>query len=697
MQYQPPRRSHAALLAASVTVSTMVLTAPPSSLAQSAAPGLTLPAVEIEAPVPPETLPTDAASSKTVSGESMRERPSLRPGEYLEITPGLIVSQHSGEGKANQYYLRGFNLDHGTDLAITVDGMPANMRTHGHGQGYADVGFIIPELVDTLSYYKGPYFAEEGDFASAGAIGLDYVDRLERNIVSGTIGSGGYYRGLAAGSVPMGQGTVTGAGEFTAYDGPWQNPDDLNRYNGLLRYAQGTRRNGFALTGMGSSAEWNSTDQIPLRAVQSGLLDRYGAVDPTDGGDSYRYSLSARWAESEGGYATKLAGYAVRSNLNLFNNFTYLLDDPVNGDQFKQTDRRTILGLNASHTMPGEIGGTKLENTIGAQTRYDDIGVGLFRTAQRQILSTVRDDDVQEFSAGIYGQSKVFWTNWFRTTFGLRGDWYHANVESDNPANSGSASDFMVSPKFGAVFGPFSGTELFFNAGQGFHSNDVRGSTITVDPNDGVTPVPRVPMLVKSEGAEVGVRTRAIEGLDSSLALFVLKLDSEILFVGDAGTTESSRPSRRVGFEWTNDYRVNPWLAFDLDLVWSKARFTDNDPAGDHIPGAPAWVSSVGVELGELLGWFAESRYRFFGERPLIEDDSVKSRSTGLLSARLGYRFEDGLTIALDGFNLLNVKRSQIDYFYTSRLAGEAGGGIDDIHFHPVEPLGVRLMISKQF
>jgi outer membrane receptor protein involved in Fe transport len=682
-----------------VVATAFALGAASPAAAQSAdtAPAVTLPAVEIEAPAPPEALPTDAASSKTVSGESMRERPAMRPGEYLEITPGLIVSQHSGEGKANQYYLRGFNLDHGTDLAISIDGMPANMRTHGHGQGYADIAFLIPELVDTLSYRKGPYFAEEGDFASAGAIDLDYVDRLEKNIVSGTIGSFGYYRGMAAGSVQAGQGWLTGAGEFTAYEGPWDHSDDLKRTNGLVRYAQGTRRNGFSLTGMGSSAEWNATDQVPRRAVDSGLIDRFGAIDPTDGGDSFRYSLSGRWTQSEGGESTKLSGYAVRSNLSLYNNFTYLLDDPVNGDQFKQKDQRTILGFNANHTIPGSLGGVPLENTIGVQTRYDDIGVGLFRTAQRQILSTVRDDDVTEFSTGIYGESKQRWTNWLRTTLGLRGDWYYADVSSDNPANSGQDSDFAVSPKSGMVFGPFAGTEFFVNAGQGFHSNDVRGATITVDPNDGVTSVARVPMLVKSEGAEVGVRTRAIDGLDSSLSLFVLKFDSEILFVGDAGTTEASRPSRRVGIEWNNDYRVNSWLAFDLDLAWTKARFTDEDPAGNYIPGAPSWAGSAGVELGELLGWFAETRYRYFGSRPLIEDNSVTSNATGLLSARLGYRFDNGLTVALDGFNLLDVKRSQIDYFYTSRLAGEAPGGVDDVHFHPVEPLGVRLMVSMQF
>jgi outer membrane receptor protein involved in Fe transport len=699
MPNKSSRGERALDLAASITTATLALAAANPSMAQTAEPdpALTLPAVEVEANTPPENLPTDSASSKTVSGESMRERPAMRPGEYLEITPGLIVTQHSGEGKANQYYLRGFNLDHGTDLAITIDGMPANMRTHGHGQGYADVGFLIPELVDTLSYRKGPYFAEEGDFASAGAIHLDYVDKLEKNIVSGTIGSFGYYRGMAAGSVQAGQGWITGAGEATFYDGPWDHPDDLKRYNGMVRYVQGSRRNGFSLTGMGSSADWNSTDQIPQRAVDSGLIDRFGAIDPTDGGDSYRYSLSGRWAQSEGGTSTNVQAYAVRSNLNLYNNFTYFLDDPVNGDQFKQKDLRTILGVNASHTIPGSVGGVPLQNTFGVQTRYDDIDVGLFKTRQRELLSTVREDDVGEFSVGVYGESKQRWSNWFRTTVGLRGDWYYADVSSDNGANSGQDSDFVVSPKLGMVFGPFAGTEFFANAGQGFHSNDVRGTTITVDPSDGITPADRVPLLVKSQGAEVGVRTRAIEGLDSSLAFFVLKFDSEILFVGDAGTTEASRPSRRVGFEWNNDYRLNSWLAFDLDLAWTKARFTDDDPAGDYIPGAPEWVGSAGVELGELLGWFAEARYRYFGGRPLIEDDSVRSNATGLLSARIGYRFDNGVTIALDGFNLLDVKQSQIDYFYTSRLNGEPAGGVDDIHFHPVEPLGVRLMVSAQF
>ncbi|HEY4135245.1 MAG TPA: TonB-dependent receptor [Alphaproteobacteria bacterium] len=699
MQENHRHGRHAAALILSGAITAFALSASGRAEAQAAPdapPEVRLPQVDVDAPLPPEDLPTDAASERTVSGESMRERPAMRPGEYLEITPGLIVSQHSGEGKANQYYLRGFNLDHGTDLAITIDGMPANMPTHGHGQGYADIGFLIPQLVDTLSYAKGPYYADEGDFASAGAIHLDYVDKLEKNIVAGTVGSNGYYDGLAAGSIALGQGYLTGAGEYTSYDGPWENPDDLARYNGMLRYAQGTRRNGFSVTGMANKTDWNSTDQIPKRAVDSGALDRYGAIDPTDGGKSSRYSLSGRWSQSEKGTSDKIEAYAIRQNLTLFNDFTYFMDDPVNGDQFKQSDHRNIYGINASHTMPGEIAGLRLENTVGLQTRYDDISVGLFKTAQRNVLSTVRDDDVNEANAGLYAQTKVFWTDWLRTSFGLRGDYFLADVNSDNPLNSGNSDDMALSPKFGMVLGPFAKTEYFFNAGQGYHSNDVRGTTIQVDPADGVTPASQVPLLVKSQGAEIGVRTTAIDGLDSSLSLFMLDFDSEILFVGDAGTTEPSRPSRRVGVEWNNNYRLNPKIAFDLDVAYTKARFTDDDPAGDYIPGAPAWVYSAGIEYGDLLGWFAEGRYRFFGERPLIEDNSVKSFSTGLLSARIGYRFDDGTTISLDGFNLLDVKRSQIDYYYASQLQGEASA-VDDIHFHPVEPIGFRIMVSKQF
>ena len=641
--------------------------------------------------------PPAAASEKAFTDEDIWAQPASRPGEILEQTPGLIVSQHSGEGKANQYYLRGFNLDHGTDLAITVDGMPANMRTHGHGQGYADINFLIPELVQSMRVRKGPYFADEGDFASAGAISLNYLDTLPKNIVQVTLGSFGYRRGLFAGSTAVANGSLLGALELNSYNGPWATPDDLRKINGVLRYSQGTALDGFSITGMAYSNRWNSTDQVAQRAVDSGLIDRFGTLDPTDGGNSSRYSLSGRWSQSTDNTVTKIDAYVIRSTLQLFNNFTYFLDDPVNGDQFSQTDQRTLGGVNASHQVKWRFAGFDAETLVGVQTRYDDINVGLFKTVQRQVLSTVRDDKVQEASAGLYAQQTVRWTDWVRTIGGIRYDRVGGRVNSDTPENSGNVDAWIASPKASIIFGPFARTEFFVNYGNGFHSNDMRGATITVDPTDKTTPLPKVPLLVRSTGGEVGVRSQFIPGLDTSVAVFVLDYASELLFVGDAGTTEPSRPSRRIGVEWTNQYKPLPWLTFDVDLAYTQARFTDVDAVGDHIPGAPTTVASAGVTFGEKTGWFGALKVRYFGPRPLIEDDSVRSSATTLVNGRIGYNFDNGMRLWLEGFNLLNTKASQIDYYYTSRLPGEPAGGINDIHFHPVEPMVVRLTLAATF
>jgi len=644
-----------------------------------------------------EAPPPAAASEQTITRDQVLADPVARPAEILEAATGLIVTQHSGEGKANQYFLRGFNLDHGTDLAITVDGMPVNMRTHGHGQGYADLNFLIPELVQGMRVRKGPYFADEGDFSSAGAIRIDYLDRMPKNVAQATLGSFGYRRALAAASADVGNGSVLTAVEGNAYNGPWSTPDDVRKINGIVRYSQGTALDGFSVTGMAYANRWNATDQVAQRAVTSRLIDRFGTLDPTDGGEASRYSLSGRWGTSTDTTATKIEAYAIRAHMRLFNNFTYYLDDPINGDQFSQRDDRTVLGLNASHTVKGHLGAFDTETLIGLQTRYDDIHLGLNKTAQRQILSTTRDDHVKEGSVGLYGQSTVRWTDWLRTVVGLRYDRYDGRVDSDTPENSGNAAAWIASPKASVIFGPFAGTELFLNAGRGFHSNDLRGATITVDPSDKVTPLPRVPLLVRSQGAEVGVRTRAIPNLESSIAVFVLDYASELLFVGDAGTTEASRPSRRVGIEWTNHYQPLPWLGFDADLAYTRARFTDDDPAGNDIPGAPAAVASASMVLGYETGWFGTVKLRYFGPRSLVEDGSVRSGATTLVNARIGYKFDNGFKIWLDALNLLNSQASQIEYYYTSRLPGEPAGGVDGIHFHPVEPFALRLTAAATF
>ena len=643
----------------------------------------------------------ESSSERTITGERLLERPIMRPAEVLEAAPGLIITQHSGEGKANQYFLRGFNLDHGTDLSINVDGMPVNMPTHGHGQGYADLNFLIPELISTMQVRKGPYFAQEGDFSSAGAVHLNYIDKIDRNLWLTSLGSFGYGRGLAIASHQVGQGQVLFAGEASAYNGPWDTPDRLRKLNTVMRYSQGTADNGFSVTGMAYVNRWNSTDQVAERAVTSGLIGRFGTLDPTDGGNANRFSLSGRWEQSGKDSATRANAYVINSSLNLYNNFTYFLNDQTNGDQFRQSDRRTILGGQASHTFKGDVGGRPMETEVGFQTRHDRISVGLEDTVARQTWNVVRSDFVRQTSGAVYVENRYKLTEWFRTSLGLRGDTYLVDVNSNLAANSGKATDSIVSPKFGMVFGPWAKTELFFNAGRGFHSNDARGVTIAIDPRSGLS-ADKVPLLVRAHGAEIGIRSQMLDGFDSSITLFGLDYKSEILFVGDAGTTEPSRPSRRYGVEWANHYKYASWLSFDVDLTWSHARFTAPDPSnaaiGNFVPGAPTMIAAAGFTIGDdNKGWFGSARLRFFGPRPLDEERSISSKATTLVNGRVGYAFDNGIKLQLDALNLFNVKAEQIAYAYESRLSNEGAGPPPDRHYHPVEPLAVRLTLSGRF
>ena len=451
------------------------------------------------------------ASQITISGEDLNARPVARPGEILEAVPGLIVTQHSGEGKANQYFLRGYNLDHGTDLAIFVDDVPVNMRTHAHGQGYADLNWLMPETVGRLDVRKGPYYADEGDFGSAGNLHIGLIDSVPKAIAQMTAGGFGYLRFFGMESSKVGDGTLLIAGETGTYDGPWVNPDNARKLNGLVRYTQGTALDGFSITGMAYSNRWTSTDQVPLRAIEAGFIDRFGSEDPTDGGKTNRFALSGRIAGTDDAGSWKANAYIVKSQLDLFNNFTYFLSDPVLGDQFHQHDDRIMAGGNASRTLDGSLAGRAMQTTFGIQTRYDDIALALTDTFQRSFLSNVRSDKVGEASIGVYAQSTVTWTDWLRTTIGWRGDYYDAHVNSIFDANnSGHVSAGIGSPKFTMAIGPFNKTEFFVGAGYGMHSNDARGATITEDPADPANKQSASPLLVRTKGLETGVRTRII-------------------------------------------------------------------------------------------------------------------------------------------------------------------------------------------
>jgi hypothetical protein len=639
---------------------------------------------------------SDAASQGTVTARLIANRPALRTGELLEFVPGMIVTQHSGDGKANQYFLRGFNLDHGTDFATYVDAMPVNMRSHAHGQGYSDLNFLIPELVQRIDYQKGPYYAGEGDFASAGAAHIRLASRLPAGIASLTLGGNGYRRGVLADSLPAAGGNLLYALELTRNDGPWETPEQLRKYSAVLRYSQGGRDDGYSLTAMAYSSRWNATDQVPLRAVASGQLGRFGSLDPTDGGATARYSLAWALRQRRGAGVFELDAYAIASRLDLFSNFTFLLDDPEHGDQFSQSERRRVAGLNLSQSWDGTLGTIAMRNKIGIQSRYDQLApVGLYQTSARVRLATVREDRVREASAGLYAQSALQWLPTLRSVVGLRYDRYRFHVASATPGNSGSASAGIASPKLSLVFGPWRQTEYFVNIGRGFHSNDVRAATQTRRA-DGSIAAPVTP-LVASHGAELGLRTELVPGLQSSLALWRLRLDSELVFVGDAGDTEAGRASRRTGIEWSNHYIAAPWLLFDLDLAAARARYSDHDPAGQAIPGAIDKVASFGVTVTGRGRWFGTFEARYFGPRALVEDNSVRSAGTLLLSARVGATIAPRTRLTLDVFNLFNRRASDIDYYYRSRLAGEPADGIEDRHFHPVEPRTARLTLVHNF
>lgn len=637
-----------------------------------------------------------SATEGSVTSEQLAQRPTSRAGELLEFVPGLMVTQHSGEGKANQYFLRGFNLDHGTDFYTEVDGVPVNMRSHAHGQGYADINFVIRDLIGSLDYRKGPYFAEAGDFATAGSAQLRYVDSLPENIARVSVGEFGYQSALLAGSPSLLGGTLLLGGEASRYDGPFDLSQDIRKLSTVARYHQGDDRDGITASLMTYRIDYNAPDQIPLRAVEQGLIGRRGFIDPSDGGDVRRYSASIdlRRSAGETGHWHAQA-YALRYRMDLYSNFTYFLNDPVNGDQFNQFDDRHVYGVNLSRywQLPTPI---RSDLTIGLQSRYDDIKpVGLYLTQARQRLSTVREDQVRQGSAALYASSNQQWTPWLRSQVGLRADAYTFDVDSDNAQNSGDDRATLLSPKLALIATPTPGTRVFLNYGEGFHSNDARGVTSRIDPTDGSTPLQPVDALVKQRGAEIGVSTLLLPQLSLVASLWRLNSDSELVYVGDAGNTEASGASRRRGIELAMYYSPLSWLTLDLDYAYAHARLDSED--GNRIPNSIGGVFGAGLAIAETRGWSGGLRLRYLGGGPLVEDNSARSPSTTVVNGQVGYRYRQRYQLSLQVLNLLDSGDNDITYFYESRLPGEPAEGVSDFHFHPLEPRQVRAMLSIGF
>jgi hypothetical protein len=656
---------------------------------------------EIENPAENLVGVASAGSEGAITAAQLAVRPVNRATEILETVPGLVISQHSGEGKANQYYLRGFNLDHGFDFAQTVAGIPVNMPTHAHAQGYADSNFLIPELVSGVQYRKGPYYAENGDFSSAGSANINYFNVLDRPLVSVTGGSFDYGRFLGAVSPRVGAGNLLAAFEWERDNGPWVSPNNKDKYNGVVRYSQGNSRNGLSLTFMGFSNHWHSTDQIPQRAVDSGEIDRFGFIEETDGGETYRYSGAFDWQTSGANNSTRITAYVQRYGVQLFHNFTYFLNDPENGDQFEQFEERWTTGGKLTHRRIARLGGKSTENLFGVDVRNDSVGgpLGLYHTRETVRLSTTRADDVDQRSIGIFGESEIEWSRFVRTTFGLRGDIYNWSVTADNPLNSGEKTSAILSPKISAAFGPWNSTEFYANWGLGYHSNSGLGITLTVDPVTG-EPAETSPSFARAQGAEFGARTVAIKGLQTTATLWYLDFDSELIYVGDSGSTEAGPESRRYGLEITNYVYPNRWVALDLDISFSRARFLGVPEGEDFVPGALNRVISGGVAVnppaGVSSGVFAGFRIRHFGPRPLIEDNSVESKSTSIFNGEIGYKFSERVRLTAEAYNMFDAEVSDIDYFFESRLRDEPEP-VEDIHFHAAIPRSARVALKVSF
>ncbi len=634
-----------------------------------------------------------SASEGTISRDEIAARPMLRGGDMVEFVPGLVATQHSGSGKANQYFLRGFNLDHGTDFASFVDGMPVNMRSHGHGQGYTDLNFLIPELVQSLRYRKGPYHADVGDFSSAGSAQFRIADRVDGNRAELAAGEYGFARGLLLADTRAGSGNLLLALERQHHDGAWRDVDeDVGKRNVVLRWSGSGEVGDVHVMAMHYRNEWNSPDQIPLRAVESGLIDRLGSIDTTLGGTSARDSLSGGWQRDVGDGSWHARAYLIDYRLDLWSNFTYFLDEPERGDQFRQFDDRRYRGGDVSYLRQGDT----LEWKLGLDYRRDDIDeVGLARSRARAPLEDIRRDSVSQYSVGLFADAELRLTPTLRAQFGLRSDHHRFAVKSDEPLNSGRRRASALSPKAGIAWSPDSALELYANIGEGLHSNDARGATLRVDPQSG-EPADAVDPLVASRGGELGLRWILDDGLHASAALWRLGLDSELLFVGDAGNTEATRPSLREGVEvglyWVGGRH---WSA-DVELAWTDARFRDDDPAGEEIPGSVPFVASLSLRYVGDTDWFAQARWRHFGRYALIEDASERAANSSIVNLRAGRRF-GSWTLALDVLNLFDSADFDIEYFYASRLPGEPDGGVEDRHVHAFEPRTLRLSASLAF
>lgn len=664
---------------------------------------------------------TQSASQGFIGQEQIKNRALSRVGEIVEFIPGMIATQHSGDGKANQYFLRGFNLDHGTDFATFVDGVPINLPSHAHGQGYMDLNGLIPELVDNVQYGKGPYYADQGNFSAAGHAKMTTFNALPQGFAKFTGGSFGFYRGVAANSNRMGDGHLLYAVDANTYDGPWVLAEHALKFNGMLKYSLDKGNWGMSIGVKAYHADWRATNQIPLFAVNDGLINRFGNIDPTDNGKTGRYTLHGDWWQKEKDYRRDASFYLVKYDLDLTSNFSGFINSVADNivlpggiipsDQMNQRESRIYFGGKAEQSWFNKVAGFDMINTLGVQVRNDMNRVLLNNSNRGVVYHNVSRDQVTETSIGLYLQNLTYWLPKLRTIAGLRGDIFNFDVHAFTvPQNSGNKTDGLFSPKLSIILGPWYDSEIYLNAGEGYHSNDARGVTATVNTNkignNNFAPQLAANGLVRARGAEIGFRTEAIKGLKSTLAIWYLHSASELVFSGDAGTTEMSGASTRYGIEWANFYKPVNWLTLDADFSLTHARYDQaqlnqaSDPAnqayGFHIPNAVGRTISAGATLNLPYNFFTTLRVRHFGNVTVDTNNPVAPYSTTIVNLSTGYEMRRKFKIQFDVLNLLNAKNYDIAYYYGYQTS-PASAAKDGIVFHPIESRMFRVSLMYQF
>jgi hypothetical protein len=682
------------------------------------------------------------ASEGVVADEELQLTPAYRPGQLLETVPGLIVTLHSGEGKANQYLMRGYNLDHGTDLETTVDGMPINQPTHAHGQGYTDLNFMIPELADGISYTKGPYYANVGDFGAVGSVHINYRDTTPDQ-VSATVGTLGFQRIFTAGSQAFGDGRLSAAAEVQHYDGPFTTPDDARKQNFVLRYAAGDEYDGYSVTAMYYHQIWTNTTDIPVRAVTAGLVaDRFGTLDPSDGGHAQRASVSANYNSPLGDGQFSASGFFIYNQLHIFNDFTHFLSDPVHGDQEDQFENRHVSGGAANYTLAVHLGAIPNEISVGGRVRYDSLAVGRSPSEDQVPLSPTFDtasfsnnDQVYLFAGAAYLHATTHWTSTIRSVLGFREDYQHgtdidylaALHETAGYSNGGTATQSLPQPKGSLIYTPNSSLEFYLAAGRGFHSADLRGVNQDRSVDLGL---PHTPLLARQEGQELGMRAAPARNLVLTFAIYNLWQQSETTINPDVGQDIAGPPSRRYGYEINATYQINRWLEFYGSYSGDHTRFTHpfddgTGHLGTYITDAPVATGSLALYLTGLGPWSGGLDYRYLGNYPLSSGPCINSAAIkdfpgvatscanaptlpgqvngsgfGELNLDARYAFRSGWSASLGLYNLLNTHAAAAEFWYVDRLQSEIGrypDGTADVHEHPLEPLVARFTIAKYF